>query len=187
MPAIRYSATYARPRLHRTGHVSRRDVSAPTAGQHPRTVLSRLDAAGPRRPEHRCHGADSSRYRGGGRADRSAPRRADATGRGGQFCPVARRRFAARGRFVLLADQDDVWHEDKVARQVAALQPAENLPAKNGSVPPPRLVFCDAAVIDAAGRTLTARSCGRIDCRTKPIARWRRSWAAASCWAARAR
>ncbi len=67
------------------------------------------------------------------------------------------------------------WHADKVARQVEALQTAERgkgdssifadprpasgypgCPAKIGTVPGavPRLVFCDAAVIDAAGRPL---------------------------------
>jgi glycosyltransferase involved in cell wall biosynthesis len=46
--------------------------------------------------------------------------------------------------YVFLADQDDVWHGDKVARQIEALQAAEA-----GGMP--RLAFCDAAVIDATG------------------------------------
>jgi rhamnosyltransferase len=48
--------------------------------------------------------------------------------------------------YVFLADQDDVWHEDKVARQIETLQ------TSNGGRP--KLVFCDATVIDAAGRKL---------------------------------
>jgi rhamnosyltransferase len=48
--------------------------------------------------------------------------------------------------YVFLADQDDVWHVEKVARQMETLQLNDD-----GR---PRLVFCDAAVIDATGRTL---------------------------------
>jgi glycosyltransferase involved in cell wall biosynthesis len=54
--------------------------------------------------------------------------------------------------YFLLADQDDIWHRDKVARQVEALAAAEA--AAGRAVP--QLVFCDAAVIDAAGRPLHA-------------------------------
>ena len=52
--------------------------------------------------------------------------------------------------YVLPADQDDIWRTDKVARQVAALQAAE---AVNGHALP-QLVYCDAAVVDAARRPL---------------------------------
>jgi rhamnosyltransferase len=52
--------------------------------------------------------------------------------------------------YFLLADQDDVWHPDKVARQVEALRAAEAAAGREL----PQLVFCDAAVMDARGRIL---------------------------------
>ena len=54
--------------------------------------------------------------------------------------------------YALLADQDDIWHADKVARQVQALQAAE---ARTGR-DVPHLVYCDAAVVDAVGRPMHA-------------------------------
>jgi glycosyltransferase involved in cell wall biosynthesis len=58
----------------------------------------------------------------------------------------------ARADYVLLADQDDIWHSDKVARQVQALQTAEAA----GGRQVPRLVYCDAAVVDARRRLVRA-------------------------------
>jgi len=58
----------------------------------------------------------------------------------------------ANADYVLLADQDDIWHGDKVARQVQALQAAETGSGREV----PRLVYCDAAVVDAARRPVHA-------------------------------
>jgi rhamnosyltransferase len=52
--------------------------------------------------------------------------------------------------YVLLADQDDVWHKDKVARQVHALQSAQ----ANAGPDVPRLAYCDAMVVDAKRRPI---------------------------------
>ncbi len=52
--------------------------------------------------------------------------------------------------YVLLADQDDIWRADKVSRQLESLRLAE----AEGMVP--GLVYCDAAVVDAARRPLHA-------------------------------
>jgi glycosyltransferase involved in cell wall biosynthesis len=76
-----------------------------------------------------------------------APRRLGAAGNFAGLLLEAHRQGAG---YVLLADQDDVWHSDKVARQVQALRAAE----VGGTTTMPRLVFCDAAVIDDAGQTL---------------------------------
>ncbi len=54
--------------------------------------------------------------------------------------------------YVLPADQDDIWQTDKVARLVQALQEAE-IGTKRKI---PRLVYCDAMVIDAARRSVHA-------------------------------
>lgn len=51
---------------------------------------------------------------------------------------------AARGDLIFLCDQDDVWHPQKVARMAAVL---ESEPDAGG-------VFCDARLVDAAGRPL---------------------------------
>jgi glycosyltransferase involved in cell wall biosynthesis len=60
--------------------------------------------------------------------------------------------------YVLPADQDDIWHPEKVARQLQALQQAEagdpGYEAPRREVP--RLVYCDAAVVDAARRPVHA-------------------------------
>ena len=58
----------------------------------------------------------------------------------------------AMADYVLLADQDDIWRSDKVARQVQALQAAEAA----GGRDVPRLVYCDAVVVDAARRRVHA-------------------------------
>ena len=76
-----------------------------------------------------------------------APARLGAAGNFGSLLLEAQRQGAD---YVFLADQDDIWHADKVARQVQALQAAE----AGGERTRPRLVFCDAAVIDATGQTL---------------------------------
>ncbi len=57
--------------------------------------------------------------------------------------------------YILPADQDDIWRTDKVARQVQALQAAAGERA-GGGPEVPRLVYCDAAVVDAAGRPVHA-------------------------------
>lgn len=49
---------------------------------------------------------------------------------------------ACTGDFVLLSDQDDVWHEDRVARTLDVLV----------SRPEVDMVFADARVVDEAGR-----------------------------------
>jgi rhamnosyltransferase len=57
-----------------------------------------------------------------------------------------------QAEYFLLADQDDLWHRHKVARQVEALVAAESQAGRKI----PQLVFCDAAVIDAGGHPLHA-------------------------------
>jgi len=54
--------------------------------------------------------------------------------------------------YVLTADQDDIWQWYKVARQVEALQAAEAGAGREV----PRLVYCDAAVVDATRRPVHA-------------------------------
>ncbi|MEI8375582.1 MAG: glycosyltransferase family 2 protein [Planctomycetota bacterium] len=54
--------------------------------------------------------------------------------------------------YVLPADQDDIWQPDKVARLVQALQEAEIGTGREV----PRLVYCDAVVVDAARRPVHA-------------------------------
>ncbi len=75
-----------------------------------------------------------------------APTRLGAAGNFAGLLLEAQRREAD---YVFLADQDDFWHIDKVARQVEALRTAEV-----GGQRMPRLVFCDAMVIDDGGRVL---------------------------------
>ena len=48
------------------------------------------------------------------------------------------------------ADQDDIWHADKVARQLTALQAAED----DRGPALPQMAYCDAVMVDATGRTL---------------------------------
>ena len=71
-------------------------------------------------------------------------------GAAGNFAWLLEEAKQAGADYVLLADQDDVWHVDKVARQVEALREAE---AESGETVP-HLVYCDAAVVDAARRPL---------------------------------
>lgn len=47
----------------------------------------------------------------------------------------------ASGEYIAISDQDDIWHQDKIARQLALL---------NGAVG----VYSDSALIDAAGNSL---------------------------------
>jgi len=68
------------------------------------------------------------------------------------FSWLIQQAWQAKADYVLLADQDDIWHSDKVARQVMALQAAE---AGDGREMP-RLVYCDAAVVDSARRPVHA-------------------------------
>ncbi len=70
----------------------------------------------------------------------------------GNFSWLLQQAWQTGADYILLADQDDVWHAGKVARQVDALQAAEN--AAGRAVP--QLVYCDAAVVDAARRPLHA-------------------------------
>ncbi|HEX5386101.1 MAG TPA: glycosyltransferase family 2 protein [Gemmatimonadales bacterium] len=66
-------------------------------------------------------------------------------GPAGSFGVLLERGVALGGRRFLLADQDDVWHRDKVARQLAALAGAER---ELGSETP-ILVHSDLRVVDA--------------------------------------
>ena len=70
----------------------------------------------------------------------------------GNFAWLLQRAWDVGADYVLLADQDDIWHDDKVAQQVQALRPTEVA----GGREVPRLVYCDAAVIDAARRPVHA-------------------------------
>ncbi|MGO9108355.1 MAG: glycosyltransferase family 2 protein [Thermoguttaceae bacterium] len=70
----------------------------------------------------------------------------------GTFSWLLQRAWHDRADYVLPADQDDIWQPDKVARQVEALQVAESSAGREV----PRLVYCDAAVIDAARRPVHA-------------------------------
>ncbi len=64
------------------------------------------------------------------------------------FAWLLQQAWHAGADYVLLADQDDIWQINKVARQVHALREAET----DGAREVPRLVYCDAAVVDAARR-----------------------------------
>lgn len=70
----------------------------------------------------------------------------------GNFAWLLQQAWQASADYVLLADQDDIWHFDKVARQVEALRAAESSAGRAV----PQLVFCDAAIIDAAREPLHA-------------------------------
>jgi glycosyltransferase involved in cell wall biosynthesis len=58
---------------------------------------------------------------------------------------------AARGAYVALCDADDLWHPEKLARQVALLE------ARGPRI---GLVYCWSSVIDAEGRIVDRRGCG---------------------------
>ena len=68
----------------------------------------------------------------------------------GNFAWLLQQAWHDGADYVLPADQDDVWHTDKVARQVQALREAE------AGRQVPQLVYCDAAVVDAARRPVHA-------------------------------
>ena len=70
----------------------------------------------------------------------------------GNFSWLLQQALRDGASYVLPADQDDIWHVDKVARQVQALQQAE---AEEGAEVS-RLVYCDAAVVDAQRRPMHA-------------------------------
>ncbi|MDG5496498.1 glycosyltransferase family 2 protein [Niveispirillum sp. BGYR6] len=69
---------------------------------------------------------------------------------GGAAANFARLMAVAEAPYVLFADQDDVWHPDKVGTTVAALMRAE---AELGRETPV-LAFCDLAVVDADGAVI---------------------------------
>ena len=81
-----------------------------------------------------------------GSADRHRPDDGLRRGAVGNFSWLLQQAWHDGADYVLLADQDDVWHTDKVARQVQALQAAEAGGGRDG----PQLVYCDAAVVDAS-------------------------------------
>jgi rhamnosyltransferase len=64
------------------------------------------------------------------------------------FAWLLEQAFDRGSDYVFLADQDDIWHADKVVRQLEVLQAA----SQRDAPPRPSLVFCDATMIDAAGR-----------------------------------
>lgn len=70
----------------------------------------------------------------------------------GNFSWLLQQAWQDGADYALLADQDDVWQTDKVARQVQALREAEAGAGREV----PRLVYCDAAVVDAARRPIHA-------------------------------
>ena len=70
----------------------------------------------------------------------------------GNFAWLLQKAWHDGADYVLPADQDDIWHADKLARQVQALQDAET----GGGREVPRLVYCDAAVVDARRRPVHA-------------------------------
>lgn len=69
---------------------------------------------------------------------------------------------ASTADYVLFADQDDVWHPNKVAVTVAALRAGEQ---EIGGADRPVLAFCDLALIDGAGGKLqdSFRAFQRLD------------------------
>ena len=71
-------------------------------------------------------------------------------GASGNFARLLQEALRQGANYVLLADQDDIWHLAKVELQVQALQRPEAL----GDAATPRLVFCDAQVVDPAGQPL---------------------------------
>lgn len=64
---------------------------------------------------------------------------------GGARGNFARLLAASEARYVLFADQDDVWHPTKVARTLAALRDLE----ANHGADKPCLAFCDLRVVEA--------------------------------------
>lgn len=72
---------------------------------------------------------------------------ATGTPSGGAAGNFARLMAQSDADYVLFADQDDIWHPEKVARTVEALAAEERLIGADRPV----LVFCDLAVVDAEG------------------------------------
>lgn len=60
--------------------------------------------------------------------------------------------LASDADYVLFADQDDIWHADKVERTVAALKAAE---ATCGGGTRPVMAVCDLALVDGQGQPLS--------------------------------
>jgi glycosyltransferase involved in cell wall biosynthesis len=54
--------------------------------------------------------------------------------------------------YVMCCDQDDVWHADKIALSVQEMATLE----RHHPLQPPLLVFCDAALVDEALKTIAA-------------------------------
>ncbi|SNS69177.1 Glycosyl transferase family 2 [Azospirillum sp. RU38E] len=69
---------------------------------------------------------------------------------GGAAGNFARLMAVAEAPYILFADQDDIWHPEKVGATVAALMGAEAVSGADT----PLLAFCDLAVVDEAGRVL---------------------------------
>jgi glycosyltransferase involved in cell wall biosynthesis len=70
----------------------------------------------------------------------------------GNFAWLLQQAWQDGADYLLPADQDDIWHVDKVTRQVQALRDAESAAGRQT----PLLVYCDAAVVDAARRPVHA-------------------------------
>ena len=64
----------------------------------------------------------------------------------GNFGLLMQRALDAGAEYVFFADQDDIWHADKVERQLQCMKESE------AGRSAPRLVFCDAAIVDALRR-----------------------------------
>ncbi|MQP64538.1 glycosyltransferase [Niveispirillum sp. SYP-B3756] len=69
---------------------------------------------------------------------------------GGAAANFTRLMTAADAPYILFADQDDLWHPEKVGTTVAALIRAE----AETSAETPLLAFCDLAVVDADGMVI---------------------------------
>lgn len=69
-------------------------------------------------------------------------------GPAGNFGLLMERAWQDGTDYFFFADQDDVWHADKVTRQLQGLRDAETV------APGPQLVFCDASVVDARRRPM---------------------------------
>ena len=75
----------------------------------------------------------------------------------------SRATMMATGNFVAFADQDDVWHPDKLSLMVDTM--------KSGDIKAPRLVFCDLEITDEKLKMISASffsdkrssTCGRIE------------------------
>ena len=70
----------------------------------------------------------------------------------GNFSWLLQKAWHDGADYVLPADQDDIWQTDKVARLMQALQEAEIGTGREV----PRMVYCDAVVVDATRRPVHA-------------------------------